>query len=88
MALSRPFLIFFCLLFSFVVASPVRDYLGPRTQGSSDPPRTHVLHERLEDWHSNGWTRIERVDAKAILPMRIGLTQENLDLGHNLLMAM
>lgn len=49
-------------------------------------PDSHVLHERHEPEHVEGWEIVERADPKASLPMRIGLTQSNLDKGHELLM--
>lgn len=49
-------------------------------------PPSHIVHERHEPRHTEGWTRAERADQDAILPMRIGLKQSNVDLGHELLM--
>ena len=49
-------------------------------------PPSHTVHERHEPQHTDGWTRAERADPVASLPMRIGLKQSNLDLGHELLM--
>ncbi|KAB5582238.1 peptidase S8/S53 domain-containing protein [Coniochaeta sp. 2T2.1] len=49
-------------------------------------PPSHAVHERHEPQHTEGWTRVELADPIAILPMRIGLKQSNLDLGHELLM--
>lgn len=51
-------------------------------------PSSHVVHERLEARHTEGWARRELADAKATLPMRIGLAQANLDKGQQLLMDM
>lgn len=45
----------------------------------------HVLHEERAT-HDGKWTRTARVESSAILPVRIGLTQRNLDQGHALLM--
>lgn len=44
-----------------------------------------VLHERRE-YTPRGWNKGERLPGTAILPMRIGLTQNNLDEGHDVLM--
>ena len=54
--------------------------------GTAAPaPSGHTLHERRELEHSP-WIKAERLHAKTTLPMRIGLTQSNLDIGHDLLM--
>ncbi|RDW69349.1 subtilisin-like protein [Coleophoma cylindrospora] len=45
----------------------------------------HVLHERREN-PSEAWVKRDRVDGSFILPVRIGMTQSNLDKGHDLLM--
>jgi tripeptidyl-peptidase-1 len=44
----------------------------------------HVLHERREP--SENWVKSDRVHSDVKLPMRIGLVQDNLDSGHELLM--
>jgi tripeptidyl-peptidase-1 len=49
-------------------------------------PHTHVLHEKRDAAVLKRWVRREKLDSSAILPMRIGLTQKNLDLGHEFLM--
>lgn len=41
-------------------------------------PANHVLHEKRHS-HSPFWTKRDRVAADAVLPMRIGLKQSNLD---------
>lgn len=45
----------------------------------------HVVHEerRSAAWD---WVKSERIEGSAILPMRIGLTQSNLENGNDLLM--
>ena len=48
-------------------------------------PHNYVLHER-RDVLPTSWSEGERIYRKASLPMRIGLTQSNLDRGHDLLM--
>lgn len=60
------------LFLQFVVAVPT--------------PNSHVIHEKRT--HSSAWVKRDRVAAEAILPMRIGLKQSNLDLGHSYLMDM
>ncbi|KXX79833.1 Tripeptidyl-peptidase sed1 [Madurella mycetomatis] len=47
---------------------------------------SHVLHERHEHSHLEGWVKREVVDPQSTLPMRIGLRQSNVDAGHDLLM--
>lgn len=48
-------------------------------------PRTsHVLHEKRST--SSRWKRTDRVHPEAVIPLRIGLTQTNLEKGHDLLM--
>ena len=51
----------------------------------TDSPR-HVLHERRAP--SKQWVKRDRVHSGVKLPVRIGLTQSNLDKGHDLLMDM
>ncbi|KAF4551800.1 Pro-kumamolisin activation domain-containing protein 2 [Elsinoe fawcettii] len=48
-------------------------------------PSGHVLHEKRET-SSGAWQKVDRLDKRAILPMRIGLTQSNLEQGHAKLM--
>lgn len=45
----------------------------------------HVLHEKREVGHAQ-WTKRSRLEPDRILPMRIGLTQSNLEKGHDYLM--
>ncbi len=45
----------------------------------------HVLHERRET-PALDWVKGARIEASAVLPMRIGLTQTNLEKGHDYLM--
>ncbi|KXS98504.1 hypothetical protein AC578_2625 [Pseudocercospora eumusae] len=44
----------------------------------------HVLHQKRAPSHN--WIKRDRVHSELTLPMRIGLTQSNLDKGHELLM--
>ena len=48
-------------------------------------PIKHVLHEERAV-ESRDWVRGARLEKTAIVPMKIGLTQSNLDLGHDYLM--
>lgn len=54
---------------------------------ASPTPNDYVVHERRAVL-SRSWTEEKRLDKASILPMRIGLTQSNLDRGHDLLMEM
>jgi tripeptidyl-peptidase I len=45
----------------------------------------HMMHEKRQS-PSSDWVKVARIESTAILPMRIGLTQSNLDKGHDLLM--
>ncbi|KAJ5438830.1 Aorsin [Penicillium daleae] len=48
-------------------------------------PIKHVLHEKRER-HGLDWVKGDRVEGDAVLPVRIGLSQNNLDKGYDLLM--
>lgn len=52
---------------------------------ASPTPNDYVVHERRAVL-PRSWTEEKRLDKASILPMRIGLTQSNLDRGHDLLM--
>jgi tripeptidyl-peptidase-1 len=49
------------------------------------PAVRHVLHEKRQTWSSD-WVKGARIEADAVLPLRIGLTQTNLDKGQDFLM--
>lgn len=51
------------------------------------PTPDYELHER-RDFIPSSWTEGKRLDGSASLPVRIGLTQNNLEYGHELLMEM
>ncbi|ORY68570.1 peptidase S8/S53 domain-containing protein [Pseudomassariella vexata] len=51
-----------------------------------DVPATHKLHERHAPHWGQKWTKRNKVGADVVLPMRIGLKQSNLDVGHDKLM--
>lgn len=61
------------------LASPVR---------RREVPSTHRLHERHADHWSRHWSKRSKVPADDMLPMRIGLTQSNLEAGAQRLMDM
>lgn len=50
-------------------------------------PPHYEVHERRE-FIPNSWTEGKRLDGLTSLPVRIGLTQSNLDYGHDLLTEM
>lgn len=50
-------------------------------------PHSYTVHERRE-FIPNTWVEEKRLDGSTLLPVRIGLTQSNLDKGHDLLMAL
>ena len=50
-------------------------------------PHTYELHEKREFMPSS-WNEGKRLDGSTSLPVRIGLTQSNLNRGHDLLMDM
>ena len=45
---------------------------------------SHVVHEKRQSQPLN-WQNYSRVDPSTVLPVRIGLTQSNLDKGRTLL---
>lgn len=52
-------------------------------------PESHVVHERrglLHHTTANKWAKRERVDKDSVLPVRIGLKQQNLHKGPEWLM--
>lgn len=83
-----------------VAASPLghqqhaaADTLSARTPLSSKNhrrsiPDTHVVHERQLPHWADTWSAAEAVPGNVNLPMRIGLKQQNLQVGHDMLMAM
>nr|POE59080.1 tripeptidyl-peptidase sed1 [Quercus suber] len=61
--------------------------LGLLTAGAfaAPAPSTHVLHEK-RDISSLRWIKGDRFESDIVMPVRIGMTQSNLDLGHDHLM--
>jgi tripeptidyl-peptidase I len=49
-------------------------------------PTSLVPHEKRSTLHAARWRRSARVDGDAILPIRIGLTQNELEKGYHYLM--
>lgn len=52
---------------------------------TATPFPSQVVHER-RDYVPKAWVKRNRIDSGATLPVRIGLTQRNLDKGYDLLM--
>lgn len=50
-------------------------------------PHDYEVHER-RDVIPSSWIEGKRLDGSTSLPVRIGLTQNNLDAGHDMLMEM
>ncbi|EFX05394.1 alkaline serine protease [Grosmannia clavigera kw1407] len=50
-------------------------------------PATHAVHERQLPHWSKMWRRTDAVPRNAMLPMRIGLKQRNMQEGHDLFMS-
>ena len=48
------------------------------------PFNNHVVHEKREA-KPIAWEKTDRVDPSFVLPVRIGMTQSNLDLGPGML---
>jgi tripeptidyl-peptidase-1 len=48
-------------------------------------PLKHVLHEERSK-HPRDWVKGARIEKTAVIPMRIGLTQTNLEKGYDYLM--
>lgn len=69
----RHYLLLLCALAIIVIAAPAGHH--------------YEVHERRE-YNPDAWTQDRRLTGETILPVRIGLTQSNLDRGHDLLMDM
>ncbi|KAH6656282.1 peptidase S8/S53 domain-containing protein [Truncatella angustata] len=61
------------------LASPSRDAVTAVSK--REVPATHGLHERQAAHWGRQWAKRDRVQGRALLPMRIGLSQRNLDVG-------
>jgi tripeptidyl-peptidase-1 len=55
------------------------------TSSAVPTPSNHVLHEKRTSL-PRSWVRSDRVEREAILPVRVGLVQNNLHIGEDLLM--
>ena len=52
-------------------------------------PETHVIHEKRDVAHRftvSRWIKRDRLEQNAVLPVRVGLKQQNLDNGADWLM--
>lgn len=54
---------------------------------ASPAPDTHVLHEK-RNAPDGLWSKGRRIDKDTYMPMRIGLTQSNLEKGHDYVVDM
>lgn len=68
----------------FVLLGP---YLGALALPTSEGINHHVLHEKRSGHVHSSWMRGERVETDAIVPVRIGLKQNNLEHGAERLLA-
>ena len=59
-------------------------FLAAAARSAAAPTSPHVLHEKRQSAPLQ-WEKRDRVDPSIVLPVRIGLTQRNLDLGPELL---
>lgn len=67
------------MMFSFLLLGAVASSVL-----AAPAPYDYTLHER-RDALPSPWSEGKRLDPKTSLPVRIGLTQSNLDHGHDLL---
>ena len=65
------------------MASPIpgSDGAAVTAMGKREVPATHGLHERQHAHWAWQWAKRDRLPARALLPMRIGLVQRNLEAG-------
>ena len=61
-----------------VVAFAACSYAAPQAV-------THAIHEK-RDYTPSNWVKRDRVPATATIPVRVGLTQSNLEKGYDFLM--
>ena len=61
---------------------------SPLQYSKREVPITHTIHERHTSSMGQRWMKRDKLSSTAVLPMRIGLKQSNLDLGHTRLMEM
>ncbi|KAI0198831.1 peptidase S8/S53 domain-containing protein [Astrocystis sublimbata] len=69
------------------IANPISPFAPPQPQLAKRViPHTHARHEKRTKAQGAVWAKVERAKREALLPMRIGLKQQNLHGGHELLM--
>ncbi|TRX89818.1 hypothetical protein FHL15_009251 [Xylaria flabelliformis] len=71
------------------VANPLRRHAPENTAPRLSKrviPQTHTRHEKRTAVQGSAWSKVDRAKREALLPMRIGLKQQNLVDGHDLLM--
>lgn len=69
-------------------ASPVHSQQDATVAKKREIPASHAVHERHMPHWTYTWEEKRKVPSNALLPMRIGLKQANLEDGHDLLMDM
>jgi tripeptidyl-peptidase-1 len=84
-ALGTPPLSLLSLIVSMRFSTLLLGALGVCAAQAAVIPTTHVVHEKRHA-PPRKWVKRDRVSSEAILPMRIGLKQRNLEQGHSLLM--
>lgn len=67
------------MLFNLALVAAVATFVD------AAPGFKHALHEKRESPASD-WVKTSRIESTAILPMRIGLSQSNLEKGPDMLM--
>ena len=75
------------LTFLLLLIAQVFLYVDPGIALPLEKEHEYKLHEKRGSSEIGGWQRIRRVDSDAIVPLRIGLTQTNLDAGYDRLMS-
>ncbi len=81
-------MLFRSLVAAFGLGLAIEVIASPILNSKRDVPSTHVLHERHTEHMAQHWVKRSKVPRDVKLPMRIGLSQSNLDFGHDRLMAM
>jgi len=66
----------------------LRSDASPEQPSKRTVPLTHVQHEKRTTVQGMAWAKVERAKREAVLPMRIGLKQQNLMSGHEMLIDM
>ena len=81
-------MLFRSLVAAFGLGLALEVVASPLLITKRDVPGTHAVHERHTEHMAQHWTKSAKVPRGMKLPMRIGLTQSNLALGHDRLMSM